>query len=241
MRPLRLATSLWLTMVGALILISLLFKLPALAALSSLLATGFEELILIMLLLFLNDRYVHQPLSWHTDLTWSQQLKLTAPVLLVAIYVTVIGVTAIKSGTTLGLTLLVAVLVSAFEECLFRGILFKLLTADFHNVTRAALLSSLLFSLTHLVNLTHQDWTLTGLQLIFTFAIGLLLCGLYQRTGSLWWPLGIHAANDFFSFSQPTINLPLIHTTASFQILETLVILVLGYWVWRVRLTPQTR
>ena len=40
-------------------------------------------------------------------------------------------------------------------------------------------------------------------------------------------PLIIHATNDFFSLMQPPINLPGIHSTASFQIVEIIIVVLL--------------
>lgn len=237
MRTVRLATSLWLIIVGALILVSLLFKFPLFATISTQTATGIEELILIILVFELNNRYIHQALRFRSSLNWTKQLTIVGPSLLVVGIAAIFGLLTYASVTPLLLTLLVAILVSCFEELLFRGIIFKLFLRDFgtsrKGLLQAAGLSSVYFSLTHLVNLTHQDLVLTGLQLLFTFAIGLLLCGLYQATQSLWWPIAIHALNDFFSFSQPTINLPLIHTTAAFQLLEIVIILILTGIVFR--------
>ena len=231
-------------MVGALILMGLLFRFPSFNGLSTQLTTGFEELFLSVILLLINSYYVHQPLYFTTTLTPTDQLSLGWPALLVAGYAAGVGVLSLKSVAALGLTLLVALLVSLFEELLFRGLIFKLLVPDFTaaqtTVLTGAALSSLLFSLTHLVNLTHQSWTLTLLQLLFTFAIGMLLCGLYQYTRSLWWPLAIHTLNDFFSFSQPTINLPLINTTTAFQLFEIIIIVILTVILFRTAASRST-
>ncbi|WP_158610634.1 CPBP family intramembrane glutamic endopeptidase [Lactiplantibacillus garii] len=246
MRAIRLATSLWLTMVGLLILVSLLFnKLPGLATLSSLTSTGFEELILIIIVLFLNERYVHQTLRFRSNLSWTNQVSIVGPAVLIAGYAAFSSLFTSATATTTLTTLLVALLVSVFEEILFRGIIFKqslpTVNPGINAILQAAAFSSILFSLTHLVNLTHQSWLLTGLQLLFTFVIGLLLCGLYQATNSLWWPIVIHALNDFFSFSQPTINIPFIHTTAAFQLLEIGIILALTGLVFRHLVTVTQR
>ncbi|CAM3221400.1 CPBP family intramembrane glutamic endopeptidase [Lactiplantibacillus plajomi] len=241
MRELRLITAFWLMMVGCLILISLLFKLPGLA-LNSTVATGFEELLLLILVLTLNDRYIHQPLHLRSALSWPQQAQIVGPTLLVVAIITITSLIATTQLTSALTNLMVALLISLFEEVLFRGILFKRSLKIFgvtpSRLGRAVCLSSLYFSLTHLVNLSHQSIPLTLLQLGFTFALGLLLAGIYQATGTLIWPIVIHAANDFFSFSQPTINLPLIHTTASFQVLEIIIILALAGLVFRPLVAP---
>ncbi|WP_047998821.1 CPBP family intramembrane glutamic endopeptidase [Lactiplantibacillus herbarum] len=229
MRQLRLIGILWLTVLSALIIIGLLFKTAPFSQLPSLVTIGFQESLLTIFVLILNDRWLHQPVHYRSAQPWDQQLTSAGPTLVIAILISCYGLITATHFTTIVSALLMAGFISFFEETFFRGIIFQSLRTSV-GLVAAAIISSLLFSLTHLINLSHQSVNLTILQLIFTFVLGLLLCGLAVRTQSLWWPIGIHAANDFFSLLQPPIKLPLITSTASFQVLEIIVVLIL-IWI----------
>ncbi len=68
------------------------------------------------------------------------------------------------------------------EEMTFRGVILHRWTRRW-GLLPAALLTSLFFCLLHL--------NLPG-----TFLLGLVLCAVYVRTGSLWLAIGLHAANN---------------------------------------------
>lgn len=95
--------------------------------------------------------------------------------------------------------LAVAPVVALFEETLIRGYILEsfLRLSRSGNVLPAVLWSSLLFGLSHLMNLARQDLPTTLYQVGFTFALGALYSAIYLRTGSLWWPIVLHFANDF--------------------------------------------
>ena len=68
------------------------------------------------------------------------------------------------------------------EEWLFRGLLFNRWSRKW-SVRTGVILSSALFAV------LHTD-------LIGAFVFGVVMCGLYARTGSLWAPTLVHAANN---------------------------------------------
>lgn len=96
---------------------------------------------------------------------------------------------------------------SVLEEFTFRGIILgKLLrnlqSTKFNAVIASVMLSSLLFCLSHLINLTHQDLAMTATQVLTTFALGLILSVMYLRSRSLVWGIFLHFVLDFQSFLQ---------------------------------------
>jgi membrane protease YdiL (CAAX protease family) len=81
--------------------------------------------------------------------------------------------------------------VAVHEEFAFRGYwLFAF--ARFRGFWRAALFTSLIFGGAHLLNPGEN-----ALGILQVFAIGLLFCLMIRRTGTLWFPLGFHAAWDW--------------------------------------------
>ncbi len=82
------------------------------------------------------------------------------------------------------LFLAVGVFPAIVEELIFRGILYRYLRR--HGCAFAAFASSLLFGLIHL----------NVLQAIFAFALGLVLCYAYERSGRLIFPMILHFLNN---------------------------------------------
>ncbi|MFI3805652.1 lysostaphin resistance A-like protein [Vagococcus fluvialis] len=103
------------------------------------------------------------------------------------------------------LSLVAASIVSFFEEIIFRGGLFLYFISYCGRNKRGILLSSMfssvLFGLTHLVNLLNDgDFFYVTYQVLYTIAIGFSLCLAYVHTKSLWTPIFIHAFVDFGDF-----------------------------------------
>lgn len=96
---------------------------------------------------------------------------------------------------------LAALTAAVCEEFLFRGILFNIFTLIFHknkyNIFWTATVSSALFGLFHLINLVHQPLVSTIGQIIFTFALGLILSYLHIWTNGLSWCIVLHFLVDF--------------------------------------------
>lgn len=99
---------------------------------------------------------------------------------------------------------------AAFEELLFRGLLFPLVCArllkkegkrgrraPFGGLLAPILLSSAAFSLFHLLNLFTAAPLSVLLQLSYTFGIGILSSLLYLFTRSLLFPIAFHAIYNF--------------------------------------------
>lgn len=78
--------------------------------------------------------------------------------------------------------------VAVAEELLFRGVILRNLAAAF-GAWRGVVVAAALFSIMHIV---WRSWE----EVAFTFAAGLLLGFLYQRTHSLTAPIILHATNN---------------------------------------------
>lgn len=98
------------------------------------------------------------------------------------------GSTAARFGLEWGLAFLA---VGFTEEYLFRGYLLKTLTGGM-GFWGAAILLSILFGAAHITN-GGEDW----LGALSAGLIGLFLCFTWQRTGSLWFAVGLHAGWDY--------------------------------------------
>ena len=100
-----------------------------------------------------------------------------------------------------------ATILAAFaEELLFRGILFRWIE-EFAGSWAALILTSALFGLVHIEN-PNATWFSS-----FAIAVeaGLMLGGAYMLTRSLWAPMGLHAAWNFFQgyiFDVPVSGVP---------------------------------
>lgn len=109
-----------------------------------------------------------------------------------------------------------ALIVGFFEEILMRGAMFNLFMNTFkqskHCVLLSATLSSLLFGLTHLGNLSSgANLTYTIYQVFYAAAMGFLFCMAYVKYQSLLIPIGMHVSIDFFDFlfnisGEPSMN-----------------------------------
>ena len=97
------------------------------------------------------------------------------------------------SARALGHAALLFLLVGVFEEVLARGIVFRLLEEAFGSVAALAI-SSFLFGLAHRFN-PGASWQSS---LAIALEAGVLLGAAYVATRSLWLPIGLHAAWDFF-------------------------------------------
>lgn len=93
------------------------------------------------------------------------------------------------AGEYIGAFVLLVVITPLTEEIVFRGILFAGWRR--HGFVVAAVVSSLLFGLAH--------WQPNVV--LATFVLGWLLAWLYEKTGSLWAPIGLHALKNGLAFA----------------------------------------
>ncbi|SJN11217.1 hypothetical protein FM113_11375 [Leucobacter sp. 7(1)] len=102
------------------------------------------------------------------------------------------------AGTNLVLGWLVSGLFIGFaEEVLARGFVVQLLRRAGYREIAVATISAALFSALHAGNLLGgQDLLTTLIQLVYTFAFGILMYLTLRVTGNLIWPILLHAATD---------------------------------------------
>lgn len=127
----------------------------------------------------------------------------------IAVVVTLIPIALRLFGTDYGayaagvvpLTFVVGLLVGLTEELLTRGIAVKLLRDAGHGEIAVAVISSALFGLLHSVNaLSGQSPVLVLATIVFAFGFGLMMYLVLRVTGSLIWPILIHALTDPTTF-----------------------------------------
>jgi len=126
---------------------------------------------------------------------------------------------------------LFVIAVGLFEEFIFRGLIFKYLSAKGLKV--AILGSSILFGIGHLAHLADgQDFLLTLLQVAFAFLFGLVCAEIVAKTKSIMFPIIWHASHDFIAFmtdkSEPDI------LAVSIYVFHCLVLIGLAIYFWRV-------
>lgn len=137
-----------------------------------------------------------------------------------------------------GYAVLIGVLAAITEEPLFRGMAFGALLQHWqgkHRVRNAVLVSSLFFSLFHLVNLANQNLAGTVNQMIQVFGMGILLAALYVRSGTLLAPMALHFFVDFsgvlLHHGGVLHNASFSVTTMSVAIIFCLIYAGIGLWV----------
>ncbi len=122
-----------------------------------------------------------------------------APVL-VAIPITLRVLDIDWGGPALSVVLLVmasGLLVGYVEELLYRGVAVRMLRAAGHRELGVAALSSLLFGLSHSINLfTGQAVTTVGGTMVYTVAFGVLMYLTMRATGFIIWAMVLHGLTD---------------------------------------------
>lgn len=110
-----------------------------------------------------------------------------------------------------------AILVGFVEESIYRGIMIKILLPL--GILPAILTSSILFSVTHMLNLlSGQSIGQTGLQLVYSLLIGIVLAQLFIKTGNIYPLILFHSLHNLIQF---------LGSGGSSTILDTAVIIIL--------------
>ena len=89
--------------------------------------------------------------------------------------------------------LLFFLLVGIGEEIIFRGVILRYISARW-NFAIALVISALLFGCIHITNDNATIWS----SLAIAIEAGLMLGAAYMYSGTLWFPIGIHWAWNFF-------------------------------------------
>lgn len=110
----------------------------------------------------------------------------------------------LKNGFSF-LAMVTALVVAIAEEMAYRGqILIQSIrwTKSKKPYLLGLFLSSFLFAVSHLVNLSSQPIKATIIQVITTFSVGLILGVIYLTSGNFFFPVMIHFLIDFSAFTQ---------------------------------------
>jgi len=125
--------------------------------------------------------------------------------------------------------LLLVIAVGFCEELIFRGLIFKYLSAKGLKV--AILGSSILFGIGHLANLaSDHNLLLVSIQIVFAFLFGLVCAEIVAKTKSIIIPIVWHATHDFIAFltdSEPNV------LSVSIYVLHCLLLIGLAIYFWR--------
>ncbi|GEK28942.1 CPBP family intramembrane glutamic endopeptidase [Furfurilactobacillus siliginis] len=197
----------WVKLIGTVAIALVLIVLIGLLTPRSL-ASGWrvviEETILFAGLWGLNRVWLKQPVYFR--LTERNPLRLLAVnwvsillLIMVALMITSLSKT---HHVYLGLSIIMLIFVPVAEEYLARGLVLPLafsVTHGRHQLAWAVALSGLTFGLLHSVNLFHQSLSATGIQMLYTFCLGVMLAAIYLRSGSLLMPMLLHGLNDFIA------------------------------------------
>lgn len=98
-----------------------------------------------------------------------------------------------------GILVIVSFLTAVFEEILMRGTVQNIMIEGFKKSGKSAwkgiLAASLVFSLIHFANLYDKPYLIVGTfsQVIYTFALGVMLGTVYYYSGNIFSPIVLHA------------------------------------------------
>ncbi len=108
-----------------------------------------------------------------------------------------------SSGQTIVFSIFYFILIGVNEELIFRGIVADLVLRFFKDKTEgrrafvlAAVVSSAIFSLSHLLNIRYADAYGVVIQMAGAFLMGMVLTVVYYRSRNIWCVIFIHAVND---------------------------------------------
>lgn len=94
-------------------------------------------------------------------------------------------------------TLASGLLIGYSEELLYRGVAVKMLRAGGHREFSVALVSSLLFGMSHGINVfSGQEFKVVGPTMVYTFAFGVLMYLTMRATGFIVFAMILHALTD---------------------------------------------
>ncbi|MFT8669276.1 MAG: CPBP family intramembrane glutamic endopeptidase [Liquorilactobacillus hordei] len=199
-KALKTTVGIWLCLIGVFIIIHFAYLFAGIDSDNRVIV---DDVLLTILVLFLNKKYLNLKLNHQVDISVGEVLRVNSlPIVIYFFYIT--SWFAKLPNTSLYHivdALLLALAVAVFEETFFRGILINNMlrysARSFSGYLSVILCSSILFGVTHMVNLFGQSFSATLLQAINAFSIGVMLAAIYLRTGSLKWTILYHFMLDF--------------------------------------------
>lgn len=114
-----------------------------------------------------------------------------------------IAITFVKNNiVNLKSALIVGLCAGITEELVFRGMILPGAMTHFNGhqgMWYGVIISSLVFGMAHMINLTSQPLEATVLQGCNAFFMGIVLAALYLLTRSLIFPMIFHGVNDYIA------------------------------------------
>ncbi|XPP26388.1 MAG: type II CAAX prenyl endopeptidase Rce1 family protein [Leucobacter sp.] len=142
-------------------------------------------------------------LGWFREIFGRQPIRgswwmwIAVAVLLIPILLRLVGTDWTAYSLSVVLTLLITGLcIGLAEELLARGLAVNLLRRAGYGEKAVMLLSSLIFALMHSVNAFNQPILNVALTVVYAFTFGIMMYLLLRVTGSIIWPMLVHAATD---------------------------------------------
>lgn len=127
---------------------------------------------------------------------WWMWIGVAVPLGFAALHFAAIDYGAAGSNVVLG-WLVSGLCIGFAEEVLTRGFVVQLLRRAGYREIAVATVSAAIFSALHAGNLLNGQGVLTTvIQLVYTFAFGILMYLTLRVTGNLVWPILLHAATD---------------------------------------------
>ena len=132
-------------------------------------------------------------------------------------------------------SLFVGLFIGFTEELLYRGIVVQILRDGGHREWTVAVLSSLFFALSHLLNLlSGQPLVVVLVTVVFTFGFGMMMYLVMRVTGNIVWAMVVHALTDPTTFlasggidaSNGAAHSPILDIAAPFNYVFVLAALV---------------
>lgn len=187
--------------------------------------------------------------------SFKETLKLCLPILILTIIIFISNVISLI-GENLNIENLISlifytVFIGLFEELFFRGIIENELLENYKgsrkNIIVSIVLSAIFFGGTHILNLfAGQGLFITLMQIIQTFAIGLLFGAVYYLSKNIWALAFLHGFYDFaillgdvnnFKECSYTKDMPLSLSTSSIVVSLILSAIYITYTIYLLRKT----
>ena len=198
----------------------------------------FYALLVLIVMLFKNS-YVFTNKQEKFDTT----LLLGLPMLVIALINLSSSISSLTSFSLPNFinVFIFCIFIGIAEEFLCRGWIqnefIERFSKDKKSVILSIVLSSLIFGLMHITNLSTQTFLETLLQIINATALGVLLGSIYYKTKNIWGVIFLHAFYDFSIFlgemnliKDCTYNTP----TTAIVIVNSIGVLVVSlYWIFR--------
>lgn len=173
-------------------------------ALSVFLAVGLPVIIgsVILLVFSWSLGWLPKPLFTRQPVRGSWWMWIAPAIVLIPVLLRLFGTDYSQySGGVIAVTFLVGIFIGLSEELLTRGLAVTLLRKHGYNEWVVAVLSSLIFAVLHSSNLLSGQPIVTVLATMgYTFAFGIMMYLTLRVTGSLIWPILLHAITDPTTF-----------------------------------------